>query len=119
MLKRVDYLQSLGLDIIWLSPIYESPKADMGYDISNYQAIDPAYGTMEDWEKLRDACHERGMKIVMDLVVNHSSDQHEWFKESRKSKDSPKRDWYIWHPGKVNEKGERVPPNNWRSIFGA
>ncbi|KLT41434.1 glycoside hydrolase [Cutaneotrichosporon oleaginosum] len=93
--------------------------ADMGYDISDYQAIDERYGTLEDWDKLRDAVHERGMKLVMDLVVNHSSDQHAWFKESRKAKSSPKRDWYIWHPGKTNDQGERVPPNNWRSIFGA
>lgn len=103
---------------MWLSPIYTSPMADMGYDISDYQAIDPRYGTLEDWDALRDAVHERGMKLVMDLVVNHSSDQHAWFKESRSSKDSPKRDWYIWHPGKVDDKGQRVPPNNWRSIFG-
>jgi hypothetical protein len=119
ILSKVDYLKDLGIDVIWLSPIYTSPMADMGYDISDYQAIDPRYGTLEDWDKLRDAVHARGMKLVMDLVVNHSSDQHAWFKESRSSKSSPKRDWYIWNEGKTNEKGERVPPNNWRSIFGA
>ncbi|BEI90865.1 uncharacterized protein CcaverHIS019_0309350 [Cutaneotrichosporon cavernicola] len=118
ILSKVDYLKDLGIDVLWLSPIYTSPMADMGYDISDYQAIDPRYGTLEDWDALRDAVHARGMKLVMDLVVNHSSNEHAWFRESRSSKTSPKRDWYIWHSGKVNEAGERVPPNNWRSTFG-
>ncbi|ORY35315.1 putative hydrolase [Naematelia encephala] len=119
ILHRVPYLKELGVDIVWLSPCYESPQADMGYDISNYQKIDPQYGTLQDWDDIRDACHERGMKLVMDLVVNHTSDQHEWFKQSRSSRSNPKRDWYIWHTGKINENGERIPPNNWKSSFGA
>lgn len=128
------YLQSLGVDIVWLSPLYESPQADMGYDISDYRNVDPRYGTLEDWDEVLHALHERGMKLVMDLVVNHSSEevsvfavrsswltvyvQHPWFKESRSSRDNPKRDWYIWRDAKYNDKGERVPPNNWRSVFG-
>ncbi|TXT08800.1 hypothetical protein VHUM_02928 [Vanrija humicola] len=91
----------------------------MGYDISDYQAIDPRYGTLEDWDAVRDACHARGMRLVMDLVVNHSSDQHAWFQESRRSKTDPKRDWYYWHPGTVGADGVRRPPNNWRSRFGS
>ncbi|KAL1406610.1 hypothetical protein Q8F55_008316 [Vanrija albida] len=116
--ERVPYLKELGIDVVWVSPIFESPQADMGYDISDYRKIDPRYGDLNDWDALRDACHERGMKLVMDLVVNHSSDKHAWFTESRSNKTNPKRDFYYWHPGKVNEKGERVPPNNWRSRFG-
>nr|WVH01974.1 hydrolase [Naematelia aurantialba] len=119
ILSKIPYLQELGVDIVWLSPIYESPQADMGYDISNYQDLHRPYGTLEDWDQVLKAAHERGMKLVMDLVVNHSSDQHPWFKESRSSKTNPKRNWYIWHDGKINEKGERVPPNNWKACFGA
>ncbi|EAL17183.1 hypothetical protein CNBN0120 [Cryptococcus deneoformans B-3501A] len=118
ILTKVDYLQSLGVDIVWLSPIYESPQADMGYDISNYRQIDKRYGSLEDWDRLLAALHQRGMKLVMDLVVNHTSDQHPWFKESRSSRDNPKRDWYIWRPPRYNEKNERIPPNNWKGTFG-
>ncbi|KAL1406157.1 hypothetical protein Q8F55_007841 [Vanrija albida] len=115
--EQIPYLHDLGIDVVWLSPVYASPQADMGYDISDYQAIDARYGTLEDWDAVRDACHARGMRLVMDLVVNHSSDQHAWFQESRRGKDSPKRDWYYWHPGKLVD-GVRQPPNNWRSRFG-
>jgi glycosidase len=118
ILSKIPYLHSLGVDVVWLSPIYTSPQADMGYDISNYRDIDRRYGTLEDWEKVRDAVHQRGMKLVMDLVINHTSEEHAWFKESRSNKTNPKRDWYIWQPAKYNDKGERVPPNNWQSIFG-
>ncbi|OCF39721.1 alpha-glucosidase [Kwoniella heveanensis CBS 569] len=118
ILSKVDYLQSLGVDILWLSPIYESPQADMGYDIADYRQIDPRYGSLDDWDRLLAALHERGMKLVMDLVVNHTSDQHAWFKESRSSRDNPKRDWYIWRPARYNEKNERIPPNNWKATFG-
>ncbi|ORX36066.1 putative hydrolase [Kockovaella imperatae] len=117
--SKVPYLKDLGVDILWLSPIYQSPLADMGYDISDYQALDKRYGTLDDWKELRDELHKRGMKLVMDLVVNHTSDEHAWFKESKSSIDNSKRDWYIWQPSKVNEKGEKKPPNNWKSIFGA
>ena len=93
---RLDYLAELGVDVLWLSPIYPSPQDDNGYDISDYQDIDPAFGTLEDFDRLLAAVHERGMKLVMDLVVNHTSDEHPWFVESRSSRDNPKRDWYWW-----------------------
>ncbi|KAF8655995.1 hypothetical protein AX16_002815 [Volvariella volvacea WC 439] len=114
---KLDYLKELGVDVLWLCPIYKSPLADMGYDISDYRDIDPRYGTLEDWDKLLKGVHDRGMKLVMDLVVNHSSDEHEWFIESRSSKESPKRNWYIWRPPRFDEQGNRKPPNNWRSVF--
>ncbi|KAI5120424.1 hypothetical protein M0805_006924 [Coniferiporia weirii] len=115
--SKLDYLKDLGVDVVWLSPIYKSPQADMGYDISDYRDIDPRYGTLEDWDQLVKGMHERGLKMMMDLVVNHTSDQHEWFKESRSSKTNPKRDWYIWRPAKYDEHGNRHPPNNWKSQF--
>ncbi|KXN81390.1 Oligo-1,6-glucosidase [Leucoagaricus sp. SymC.cos] len=114
---KLDYLKDLGVDVLWLSPIYRSPLADMGYDISDYRNIDPRYGTLSDWDNLLKGVHERGMKLVMDLVVNHSSDEHDWFLESRSSKDSSKRDWYIWRPPRFDSTGNRQPPNNWRSVF--
>ena len=107
ILARLDYLAELGVDVIWLSPVYPSPQDDNGYDISDYQAIDPMFGTLERFDELLAAVHARGMKLVMDLVVNHTSDEHPWFVESRASKDSPKRDWYWWRP----------EPNNWGSHF--
>ncbi|KAF9482985.1 glycoside hydrolase family 13 protein [Pholiota conissans] len=114
---KLDYLKSLGVDVLWLSPIYRSPLADMGYDISDYRDIDPRYGTLQDWDDLLKGVHERGMKLMMDLVINHTSDEHEWFKQSRSSKSDPKRDWYVWRPPKYDEQGNRQPPNNWRSAF--
>ena len=96
IISKLDYLKTLGVDVIWLSPIYKSPQDDNGYDISDYQDIDPMFGTLAETEQLFAEVHARGMKIVMDLVVNHSSDEHEWFKESASSKDNPKADWYIW-----------------------
>lgn len=116
--SKLDYLKDLGTDIIWVCPMFDSPQIDMGYDISNYEDVYPPYGTVEDAEVLIKETHARGMKIMFDLVINHTSDQHQWFKESRSSKDNPKRDWYIWKPATYNEKGERVPPNNWRCNFG-
>jgi len=110
--QRLDYLKELGIDIIWLSPIYKSPNDDNGYDISDYKAIMEEFGSMEDFDRLLTACHAKGIKLVMDLVVNHTSDEHPWFIESRKSKDNPYRDYYIW---KDNTDGN--PPNNWRSCF--
>lgn len=112
IISRLDYLKTLGVDVVWLSPVYESPNDDNGYDISNYQAIMDEFGTIEDWEELLQGLHERGMKLIMDLVVNHSSDEHKWFVESRKSKDNPYRDYYIWRPGKDGRE-----PNNWGSFF--
>ena len=111
--SKLDYLKELGIDVIWLSPVYQSPNDDGGYDISNYQAIMEEFGTMEDFDRMLAAAHERGIKILMDLVVNHSSDEHKWFIESRKSTDNPYRDYYIWRPAK--EDGSL--PNNWGSCF--
>jgi oligo-1,6-glucosidase len=110
---RLDYLRALGVDVIWLSPIYRSPQADNGYDISDYRDIDPLFGTLVDFDKLLAEVHERGMKLVMDLVVNHTSDEHPWFVESRSSRGGPKRDWYVWRDAR--DGGE---PNNWGSFFG-
>ncbi len=117
--SRLDYLQALGVDVLWLSPIYRSPQADNGYDISDYRDIDPVFGTLEDFDRLLADVHERGMKLVMDLVVNHSSDEHPWFVESRSSKDNPKRDWYIWRSARPGyEPGTPgAEPNNWASFF--
>ncbi|KAL1757094.1 glycoside hydrolase family 13 protein [Schizophyllum commune] len=115
--SKLDYLKDLGVDVLWLSPIYKSPLADYGYDISDYRSIDPRYGTLEDWDSLLKGVHDRGMKLMMDLVVNHTSDEHEWFQQSISGKDNPKRDWYIWRPPKIGEDGSRQPPNNWRSVF--
>ncbi|OQD61576.1 hypothetical protein PENPOL_c016G07672 [Penicillium polonicum] len=117
VVKKVDYLQSLGVDVVWLSPMYDSPMHDMGYDISDYENVLPAYGTVQDVENLVEACHSRGMKLILDLVVNHSSDQHAWFQESRSSKDNDKRDWYFWRPPRYDEAGNRMPPSNYRGYF--
>lgn len=111
--SKFDYLKELGIDVIWLSPVYKSPNDDNGYDISDYQAIMDEFGTMEDFDRMLAAAHERGIKIMMDLVVNHTSDEHKWFIESRKSTDNPYRDYYIWRPAK--EDGSL--PNNWGSCF--
>ncbi|GAB7366888.1 hypothetical protein MBLNU230_g1250t1 [Neophaeotheca triangularis] len=117
IIQKLDYIQSLGVDIIWTCPHYDSPQIDMGYDISDYQSVYPPYGTLEDCERLISETHDRGMKIIFDLVINHTSDQHKWFKESRSSTQNAKRDWYIWRPAKYDEDGNRHPPNNWRSNF--
>jgi len=114
ILSKLDYLKELGVDVLWLSPVYKSPNDDNGYDISDYRDIMDEFGTMADWELLVEEIHRRGMKLMMDLVVNHTSDEHPWFIESRSSKDSPYRDYYIWRPGK--EDGRE--PNNWVSFFG-
>ena len=110
--SKLDYLKELGIDVIWLSPVYKSPNDDNGYDISDYESIMDEFGTMEDFDKMLAAAHKRGIKIVMDLVVNHTSDEHPWFVESRKSKDNPKRDYYIWKEGKDGKE-----PTNWGSAF--
>ena len=117
--SRLDYLAALGVDVLWLSPIYPSPQDDAGYDISDYRDIDPTFGTLELFDALLAAVHERGMKLVMDLVVNHTSDEHPWFVESRSSTDNPKRDWYWWRPprGGMGAGDPGAEPNNWGSIF--
>ena len=98
MADRLDYLADLGVDVLWLSPIYPSPQDDAGYDISDYQDVDPTFGSLEDFDALLAAVHARGMRLIMDLVVNHTSDEHPWFVESRSSRVNPKRDWYWWRP---------------------
>ncbi len=112
IIEKVDYLKHLGIDVIWLSPVYKSPNDDNGYDISDYRNIMDEFGTMEDFEKLLHECHKRDIKIMMDLVVNHTSDEHAWFIESKKSKDNKYRDYYIWKDG-----NDKELPNNWNSVF--
>jgi len=112
IIQKLDYLKDLGINVIWLNPVYKSPNDDMGYDISDYQAIIDEFGTMKDWEELLAAAHNRGIKIIMDLVVNHTSDEHKWFIEAKKSKDNKYRDYYIWKNGKKEKE-----PNNWKSYF--
>jgi len=113
ILQKLDYLKELGVDVVWLCPVYKSPNDDNGYDVSDYQDIMDEFGTLRDWDELLAEMHKRGIRLVMDLVVNHTSDEHAWFVESRQSKDNRYRDFYIWRPGK---KGSE--PNNWRSFFG-
>ncbi|KXJ89130.1 glycoside hydrolase superfamily [Microdochium bolleyi] len=119
LISELDHLHDLGVDVVWLSPVFESPQRDMGYDVSDYQKIYAAYGTIDDVDALVAACHDRGMRLILDLVVNHTSVEHAWFKESRASKgpDNPKRDWYIWKPARYDSQGNRMPPTNWRSYF--
>jgi alpha-glucosidase len=116
--KRLDYLQWLGVDAIWLSPIYPSPQVDFGYDISDYENIDPPYGTLADFDRLVAEAKKRDIRIIMDMVMNHTSDKHPWFIESASSKTNPKRDWYVWRDGKAGGTPPNNPPNNWTSIFG-
>ena len=113
IIQKLDYIKSLGVDIIWLCPVYKSPNDDNGYDISDYRNIMDEFGSMSDFDELLAGCHKRGIKLIMDLVVNHSSDEHAWFEESRLSKDNPYRDYYIWKPGKNGG-----PPNDWQAFFG-
>lgn len=117
IISKMDYVKALGVDVVWLSPIFASPQIDMGYDISDYRAIDPQYGSVEDVDRLMNGLHERGVKLLLDMVVNHTSDQHEWFKQSRSGKDNPYRDWYVWRKPKYDTEGRRQPPNNWVSHF--
>jgi alpha-glucosidase len=111
---RLDYLVDLGVDAVWISPIYPSPMKDFGYDITDFTDIHPMFGTLEEFDRLVAAAHERGLKLILDLVPNHTSDQHLWFREARSSRDNPKRDWFIWH----DPKPDGSPPNNWLSVFG-
>jgi len=117
--QRLDYLKELGVDAIWLTPVYPSPQVDFGYDISDYKSIDPQYGTLADFDRLVAEAGKRHIRIVMDMVMNHTSDKHEWFIQSRSSRSNPYRDWYMWRDGKgetATDKG--APPNNWQSEFG-
>lgn len=108
ILSRLDYLAELGVDALWLSPIYPSPDADFGYDVADHTAIDPRFGTLADFDRLVAETHQRGMRVILDMVMNHTSDQHAWFRESRSGRENPKRDWYLW----------RDRPNNWEAVFG-
>ena len=112
--RRLGHLAGLGVDGVWISPIFASPMADFGYDISDYRAIDPLFGSMDDFDALTAEAHGRGLRLILDLVPNHTSDQHPWFLESRSSRDNPRRDWYIWRDGKPDGSA----PNNWRANFG-
>ncbi len=116
---RLDHLATLGVDVLWLSPVYPSPQDDNGYDISDYTAIDPVFGSLEAFDTLLEAVHRRGMRLIMDLVVNHTSDEHAWFSESRSSRDDPRRDWYWWRPPREGREGGTpgAEPNNWGSAF--
>ncbi|WP_234734469.1 alpha-amylase family glycosyl hydrolase [Tellurirhabdus bombi] len=114
IIQRLDHLQWLGVDAVWVSPVYPSPMADYGYDISDYQDIHPLFGSLADFDQLLDEVHKRGMKLILDLVPNHTSDQHPWFLESRSSRDNPKRDWYIWQDARPDGSA----PNNWLAMFG-
>ncbi|KAK9326847.1 glycoside hydrolase superfamily [Lipomyces starkeyi] len=118
IISKLDYIQALGINVVWVCPIFKSPQVDMGYDISDYKDIHAPYGTVADVEKLIECLHSRGMKLVMDLVVNHTSDQHTWFQEAKKSKDNEFRDYYIWKKPKYDSNGQRVPPNNWAACWG-
>ena len=113
IIQKLDYLNELGIDVVWLSPVYKSPNDDMGYDVSSYRDIMDEFGTLTDWEELVAGLHQRGIKLVMDLVVNHTSDEHPWFVEARSSRDNPFRDYYIWRPAR-----DGTEPNNWLSFFG-
>jgi len=113
IISKLDYIKSLGVDAVWLNPIYKSPNDDGGYDISDYYSIQPEFGTMHDFDELLAGLHSRGLKLIMDLVLNHSSDEHPWFVESKKSKSNPHRDFYFWMQGR-----DGGPPNNWPSFFG-
>ena len=112
--SRLDYLKELGVDAIWITPFFPSPNADFGYDVSDYVNVAPEYGTLQDWDRLVAQAKRRGIRVLVDFVVNHTSDQHPWFKESRSSRDNPKRDWYVWRSGG----GPTQPPTHWTSIFG-
>jgi alpha-glucosidase len=113
--SKLDYLRELGIGAIWITPCFPSPQVDFGYDVSDYERIDPMYGTLEDFDRLVAEGKKRGIRVILDLVVNHTSDQHKWFQESKSSRSSPKRDWYIWRDGKPGGQ----PPNNWLSLFGS
>lgn len=112
--KKLDYIAKLGVDGIWISPFFQSPMKDFGYDLSDYREIDPLFGTMDDFDMLLEQAHDRNLKVIIDMVLNHTSDQHSWFQESCKNKTNPKSDWYVW----VDTKEDGSPPNNWVSVFG-
>lgn len=125
VIEKLGYLQGLGVDVVWLCPVYKGPQKDYGYDISNYEAIDPDFGTMEDMDELISEVKRRGMRIIIDLVINHTSEEHAWFVESSSSRDNPKADWYIWRDAKKDQHGKTLyhdngtpkEPTNWRACL--
>ena len=116
--RRLDYLEWLGVDAIWIAPIYPSPQVDFGYDISDYDAVDPLYGTLADFDRLLAAARAHHIRIILDMVLNHTSDQHPWFLDAKRSRNAPHHDFYVWNDGKAGANGSRAPPNNWVSLFG-
>ena len=116
--QRLDYLESLGVDAIWIAPFYPSPQVDFGYDISDYRAVDPQYGTLADFDRLVAAAGRHHIRVLLDMVLNHTSDQHPWFREAAHSRDSPRHDFYVWNDGRSDAAGKHLPPNNWVSLFG-
>src|SRR5215472_12395253 len=116
--QRLDYLEALGVDAIWITPFYPSPQVDFGYDISDYQAIDPVYGTLADFDRLVAEAGRHHIRVILDMVLNHTSDKHPWFVAAAGSRDSPYHDYYVWSDGHTDAAGKRLPPNNWVSLFG-
>src|SRR5205807_305630 len=116
--QRLDYLQALGVDAIWIAPMYPSPQVDFGYDISDYQNVDPQYGSLADFDHLVAEAGKRHIRVLLDMVLNHTSDQHPWFLEAARSRDSARHDFYCWNDGRPGPAGQRLPPNNWVSLFG-
>lgn len=114
IIQRLDYIKWLGARAVWLSPIYPSPLADLGYDVTDYQNIEPKFGTLDDFDEMVSEAHRRDLKIILDWVPNHTSNEHPWFLDSRSNRESAKRNWYLWHDGKP----DGSPPNNWISVFG-
>ncbi|WP_413663465.1 alpha-amylase family glycosyl hydrolase [Microbulbifer sp. CNSA002] len=112
--QKLDYVKSLGVDAIWISPFFKSPMVDFGYDVADYRDVDPIFGNLEDFDRMIEAAHERGLKVIIDQILSHTSDQHPWFQESRANRDNPKADWYVW----VDPQEDGTPPNNWVSVFG-
>ena len=117
IIEKLDYIEQLGVNLVWICPFYKSPMDDNGYDVSDFYDVDPLFGSMDDAKELISKAHEKGIHIILDLVMNQTSDEHPWFVESRKSKDNQYRDYYIWQDGKVDTEGNRIPPNNWASFF--
>ena len=116
--EKIPYIKDLGIDGIWISPFFKSPMKDFGYDVSDYRDVDPIFGTLDDFKTLLSVAHDHNLKIIIDLVLSHTSDQHPWFEQSRKDKTNPKADWYVWADGKTDKNGKTIPPNNWVSCFG-
>src|ERR1700722_15983769 len=114
IIQRLDYLVGLGVGAIWIAPIYRSPMADFGYDVADYCDVDPIFGKLADLETLIDQAHDKGIKVILDMIPNHTSDEHDWFRQSRQSKSDPYSNWYIWRDPKGHDKqGQPIPPNNW------